>query len=94
VDGRPLLCSSITFTWPLSNSLHHLRTYTVITALYSVTSSRLISTGGIFCPWKANDRTHFFFCPHSQYGRHLETTAVSVHVTWGGDLMLSGGGYM
>jgi hypothetical protein len=30
-------------------------------------------------------RTHFFFCPLFQYGRHLETTAVSVHVTWGGD---------
>jgi hypothetical protein len=27
------------------------------------------------------DRTHFLFCPLFQYGRHLETSAVSVHVT-------------
>jgi hypothetical protein len=26
VDGRPLVCSSIIFTRPLSNSLHHLHT--------------------------------------------------------------------
>lgn len=24
MEGQPLLCSSFTFTWPLSNSLHHL----------------------------------------------------------------------
>jgi hypothetical protein len=32
-----------------------------------------------------NDRMHVFFCPLFQYGCHLETTAVSVHVTLGGD---------
>jgi hypothetical protein len=85
--GRPLLCSSITFTRPLPNSLHHLRTCcTVITvAPHTVTSSQWISTGGTFSPIKTNDRTQFFFCQLFQYGRHLETTAVSVHVTWGGD---------
>jgi hypothetical protein len=88
VDGRPLLCSSITFTRLLLNYLHHLRTcYTVITlAPYTVTSLRWISTGGtFFAHKKTNYRLHFFFCPLFQYGRHLETTAVSVHVTWGGD---------
>jgi hypothetical protein len=34
----------------------------------------------LLLPIKMNDRTHFFFCPLFQYGRHLETTAVSVHV--------------
>jgi hypothetical protein len=40
--AEPLICSSITFTRPLSNSLHHLRTRcTVITlAPHTVTSSR------------------------------------------------------
>jgi hypothetical protein len=36
-------------------------------------------------PIKTINRTHFFFCPLFQYGRHLETSAVSVHVTEGGD---------
>jgi hypothetical protein len=36
-------------------------------------------------PIKTNNITHFLFCPVFQYGHHLKTTAVSVHVTWGGD---------
>jgi hypothetical protein len=63
-------------TWNLT-FLHHLCTCSVITlAPYNVTSSWWISTGGT---------THFFFCPLFQYGCHLETTAVSVHVIWGGN---------
>jgi hypothetical protein len=87
VDGRPLLCSSVTFTRPLSNSLRHLRTCcTVITlAPYTVTNSRLISTGGTSFAHKANEWMHSFFSPIFQYGRHLETTAVSVHVIRGAD---------
>jgi hypothetical protein len=54
VDGRPLLCPSITFTRPLSNSLHRLRTCRTVIALapYTVTSSRWISTGGTFFAYK------------------------------------------
>jgi hypothetical protein len=52
VDGWPLLCSTITFTRPLSNSLHHLRTCCTVIALapYPVTSSLLILTGGTVLP--------------------------------------------
>jgi hypothetical protein len=84
VDGRALLCSSITFTRPLSNSLHRLHTCcTVITlAPYTVTSSRWISTGRTFFAHKNRMTEHFFFCPLFQYGRHC---AVSAHITWGGD---------
>jgi hypothetical protein len=39
----------------------------------------------LLLPIKNEWQNTLFFCPLFQYGRHLESTAVSVHVTWGGD---------
>jgi hypothetical protein len=85
-DGRPHLCSSITFTRPLSNSLHHLRTCcTVITlALYTHYLTMNVNRWNFFAH-KNEWQNALLFCPLFQYGRHLEKTAVSVHVTWSGD---------
>jgi hypothetical protein len=96
VDGRPLLCSSLTFTRPLSNSLHHsCICCTVITlAPYTVASSRWISTGGTFFAHKKEWQNALLLSNLSVWSPCRNYCCVcSCYLRWW-LLLLSGGEYM
>ena len=85
VEGWPLLCSSFTFTRPLSNSLHHFAHY-LLPSHYHHTLSPAHNEF---------QQVELFFAPKKWMSEHIlstlsvqlpfENTAVSVHIIWGAD---------